>query len=337
MTAALLSPFPVLMAFTNHALDHMLLSVLDASITSNIVRLGSRTTDERIAEYNLHKLEQMAPKRNDRSLSHEWAKMKNVEEEMVNILESIQLPRISWQQLEAYLDIHYPMQAALLRSPPFWITVLMETIKADEEENGEWTVQGSSKNKTKEEKRRWFADTPYGFWKLCRDLDFIRPPLPVQKAQKNRKEKETSEEDDSVSKVEDELAVEVDPRVAFFNSLGFHGEIPVVPSSNRDIEQLLCDDVNIWSMSAAERDQVVAVWEEEVRRFAYKSNLSEFEEQRARYRDACKRFNNVQDQVSSAALSLAISFKFAALSGPTETHERHGSYRVYNNGFVNFS
>jgi hypothetical protein len=33
---------PVVIAFTNLALDHLLTSILDAKITTNIVRLGSR-------------------------------------------------------------------------------------------------------------------------------------------------------------------------------------------------------------------------------------------------------------------------------------------------------
>ena len=52
---------PVLMiAFTNHALDHMLRSVLDARITQKIVRLGSRSADERIAEFSIEHVESVA-------------------------------------------------------------------------------------------------------------------------------------------------------------------------------------------------------------------------------------------------------------------------------------
>ncbi len=67
----------VLIAYTNHALDHMLLSVLDDHITDRLVRLGSRTTDDRIAEFNLIKLEQMAGATDlDRSIRREYAVMK---------------------------------------------------------------------------------------------------------------------------------------------------------------------------------------------------------------------------------------------------------------------
>ncbi|KAJ7346800.1 hypothetical protein DFH08DRAFT_869366 [Mycena albidolilacea] len=37
----------LMIAFTNHALDHMLTSVLDAGITNKVVRLGSRSADEK--------------------------------------------------------------------------------------------------------------------------------------------------------------------------------------------------------------------------------------------------------------------------------------------------
>ena len=44
----------LLIAFTNQALDHMLCSVLDAGIMTDIVRLGSRTSaDEPIVQYSI--------------------------------------------------------------------------------------------------------------------------------------------------------------------------------------------------------------------------------------------------------------------------------------------
>lgn len=43
----------LLLAFTNHALDHILRAIHDAGVTTNIVRLGSRSKDEVVSEYNL--------------------------------------------------------------------------------------------------------------------------------------------------------------------------------------------------------------------------------------------------------------------------------------------
>ncbi len=46
-----------MIAFMNHTLDHMLLSLLDTGIMKNIVRLGIGTSDERIDKYTLEQLE----------------------------------------------------------------------------------------------------------------------------------------------------------------------------------------------------------------------------------------------------------------------------------------
>jgi superfamily I DNA and/or RNA helicase len=43
----------LLLAFTNHALDHILRSIHDGEVTRDIVRLGSRSKDEVISEYSL--------------------------------------------------------------------------------------------------------------------------------------------------------------------------------------------------------------------------------------------------------------------------------------------
>jgi hypothetical protein len=43
----------LLLAFTNHALDHILHAVHDAGITENIARLGSRSKDEVVSQYTL--------------------------------------------------------------------------------------------------------------------------------------------------------------------------------------------------------------------------------------------------------------------------------------------
>jgi len=47
-----------MIAFTNHALDHLLGNILDAGITEKIARLGSRhSAHERIVPFSLEYLE----------------------------------------------------------------------------------------------------------------------------------------------------------------------------------------------------------------------------------------------------------------------------------------
>jgi hypothetical protein len=69
----------LLIAFTNHALDHILSSILDADITKRIVRLGRRANDERVAEYSMDKLEMVQNQsRLDRTLSSQRRGLKEV-------------------------------------------------------------------------------------------------------------------------------------------------------------------------------------------------------------------------------------------------------------------
>lgn len=51
-----------MIAFTNHALDHLLSAVLDAKITNKIARLGSRSIDSRVSKYSIEELEKIVPK-----------------------------------------------------------------------------------------------------------------------------------------------------------------------------------------------------------------------------------------------------------------------------------
>ena len=91
----------VLIAFTNHALDHMLNSILDAKITKKFVRLGSRSTDERIAEYSLKNLERTFTDASmSRQIGREFAIRKKLEEKMRHVMEDIQIPEPSEEQIK---------------------------------------------------------------------------------------------------------------------------------------------------------------------------------------------------------------------------------------------
>lgn len=78
----------ILIAFTNHALDRMLSSILDAKITSNIVRLGGYSADERISSFSLHTLEAIMTESDlDKFIHREYREMKLVEEEVGELME----------------------------------------------------------------------------------------------------------------------------------------------------------------------------------------------------------------------------------------------------------
>lgn len=266
----------VLMAFTNHALDHMLTSVLDANITKKVVRLGSRTTDPRIEAYSLYKLEQVSGRGElDRPLRREYAAMKRLEEDMTRITNRIQLPTLTWKDAENYLDFHYPHHADSLRGPPFWIAELFRRNEEDEIENGEWTQVPQKGKKVNQDAE---IAGVYGHWKNGRDIEFILPRPPQKKAA-------------------DEEGTNTDPRAVFFNELGYGGRIPPVPSGSRSLQQLTGVE-NVWSTSLLERQRLAESWEADMRKIAYDSLLAEFDQLRERYKDACKAFEEIQDEVS---------------------------------------
>ena len=251
----------------------MLTSILDAGITTRIVRLGSRATDERIAQYSLNKLEQLAGNGElTRPRRRQYAILKGIEEHMTSIMNKIQLPQLSSEYAEKYLDFHYPQQAYSLREPPFWIAELFRKATEDENENGEW-VEVSRTNKAAQDTE---IKGIYRFWKSGRDIEFIQPP-PASSNTKGKKK--------------------VDPRNAFFEELGFPGMIPQVPSGRRPLQRLFASD-SVWSMSLSERSCLSEKWEDAMREMAYHSNLDEFDHLKRQYKDACQEYEDVQDEVS---------------------------------------
>ena len=161
----------------------MLTSILDAKITTNIVRLGARATDERIAQYSLNKLEQLAGHGElDRPRRRQYAILKGVEEHMTSIMNKIQLPQLTSEYAQTYLDFHYPRHADSLREPPFWIAELFQKAAEDEMENGEWTEVSRSKKPAQDTEIKGI----YGFWKSGRDIEFIQPP-PASSETKGKK------------------------------------------------------------------------------------------------------------------------------------------------------
>lgn len=254
----------------------MLRSVLDEQITTKVVRLGSRSSDEVVAEYNLAKLERLAEHSSSTlSTRREYAIMKEAEERLERVTFSIQLPQVSSQMVNEFLDIHYIEHADALETPPRWISEFMKRFRQDEEANGEWstTERGGRKRQTDPE----LMNGSYGFWSMARDLEFLEPPS-------------RGTDNDNP-----------DPRPDFFASLGYQG-MPSVPTSSRNIDSLLFGDIPLWSMSRFERRSLADHWEEEIRQHAYASNMDEFEEVKRRYLEACQNFNDVKDQVSAFIL-----------------------------------
>lgn len=266
----------------------MLTEILESNITTSLVRLGSRSSDPRIAEYTLDKLEKLSDKSNlDRSIGRQFGIMKDLETQMTEVMTSIQLPLVSWESVDSYLNIHYPEHLQGFEAPPFWIQSLFERMRMDAEQNGEWK-EVDRKGKQRGDDSQ-LVGTLYEFWKVGRDIDFITPVvIPATPGKKAAKRNKASQAAPKVGLLPDMLE--------FFENLGFGSATPPIPMDSRPTHTLRRVS-NIWSMSLQERQRLAREWEQEIRAMAYQTHLSEYNRVREEYKAACKDYNDIKDEV----------------------------------------
>ncbi|KXN89054.1 NFX1-type zinc finger-containing protein 1 [Leucoagaricus sp. SymC.cos] len=289
----------VLIAFTNHALDHMVTSVLDANITENIVRLGTRSSDERVSGYTLDKLEKLATApAMDRSIRRQYGIMKTLEAQVTKTMTSIRLPLLSWEKIEEFLDIHYPEHADMFRIPPYWVAELADLKRREEETLGEFQeVKRRKRGKDEQSVDSSISKTIYGFWRQGFDLQFIQQMPPVPSDQQKGKQRADTDSDPQVP-----TSLLMDP-VAFFTSLGFEeGQVPPVPSNDRQVTELLYY-ANVWSMSDRERSRLADEWEWAIRNMAYVSQLDQYTRLKKEYKDACQEYDDMRNEIRRRILS----------------------------------
>ncbi|KAL4078405.1 hypothetical protein V8B97DRAFT_1937181 [Scleroderma yunnanense] len=160
---------PILMiAFTNHALDHMLSSVLDAGITTNIVRLGSRSSDERISQYSIETRERVTGhSRLDRAMHQRHRELKDMQERIKKLMDNILKADLESDSSEVmkYLMLYHPEHNECLCSPPQWITVSKDL--SEDSSEGQWQVQGRKGRVINQD------TSLYAYWKTSGDLQFL--------------------------------------------------------------------------------------------------------------------------------------------------------------------
>ncbi|PFH53777.1 hypothetical protein AMATHDRAFT_73192 [Amanita thiersii Skay4041] len=164
---------PILMiAFTNHALDHLLSSVLDAKITKKIVRLGTRSADERISEYSIENLDIASEQsRLKRSFQSDHRELKSVQTEIRDLMSKITKTELGFDDITSYMELHYPEHHDRLLNPPLWIQTLIELKRARGDDNEKWqTVRNGRNVPTLVD-----DDSSYAWWYHGRDLDFLQP------------------------------------------------------------------------------------------------------------------------------------------------------------------
>lgn len=159
---------PILMiSFTNHALDHMLGSVLDAKITRSVVRLGARCTDERVAPYSIEELNKVSNRsRLSQHLRETFQRLKDIETEMKGLLEEFVGSKLQPDSLNMHLEFQYEEHWDSLHNPPPWIETLFSLHASSDDEKWHTVNQNG---KTEE-----IDSSKYGFWLRGVDIAFLQ-------------------------------------------------------------------------------------------------------------------------------------------------------------------
>ncbi|CAE6502582.1 unnamed protein product [Rhizoctonia solani] len=292
----------LLVAFTNHALDHMLKGVLDAKITNNIIRLGSKhAADERIMEFSLENAEklQSQAEQKDRMIGAAYKEMKTSQNDMKELMKKLALRDVSQDHFEKYLLVDYPLHyEELFTSPPEWIYSL--ALQAAEDEAGWTTVGGNPQD-----------FSMLRFWLTARDLEFLRPP-PAPKASKGKGKKKSkgkaanhnpyevlSEQAEVVDQTGDfeEDDIVVKHREFVIQFLYQHGieATPSIPETDRPVEELISNP-RVWEMSLKEREALYNTWYMVTSDSIRESQVEEFERLQRIHAVALKKYQEIQDQ-----------------------------------------
>ena len=281
----------------------MLNSILDAEITNKFVRLGSRSSDERIAQYSLRNLERtFADASMSRQIGRELASKRGIEGQMLQVMKDIQIPEPTSDQIKEYLRCDWGEHLLNLYEPPFWIAEYAAKEWESEGEEGEWKLTGK-KGKGKEQSHL-MARTYYGLWKRGLDLAFIQPPQPHVAEiplSKRQKKKGTLPDHVVVPPTPEEQEKYQERMFEFFSNLGYGDAIPPIPAGNRPFVHLQ-ESSAVWSMSLEERQRLAEHWEEEMRRLAYHNHLEEYQRLREQYEEACEQFEAVTDEVKVSSI-----------------------------------
>ncbi|PVF97899.1 P-loop containing nucleoside triphosphate hydrolase protein [Serendipita vermifera] len=303
----------LLIAFTNHALDHLLRSVLKAGITSKIVRLGSRSSDEQISQYSIENLERNSPTNtvSRTSLNKAFKTMKNNEEQLMRILKELQGEHVSEEDREAYMEIHQPEHQDELCHPPLWIQLLKEREQGWTRANRGGSGPGPG------------PSSLYAYWASGEDIRWIEARrnqreewvngvmnrfsgLQLEEIQEDDQdddsqpdsnlsdaERSTTESDSS----EDE---ETNAFKQFMRLSGLH-QLPDIPSSDRPLIDLLADPL-VWSMSMVERERLAKSWMDSTRRYFFQRKRQSFSDLKEKYELAKQEYDDCYAQARKQIL-----------------------------------
>jgi hypothetical protein len=288
----------LLIAFTNHALDHILLDVLKGGIAKKVIRLGSRGNEE-LGEYTLEAiLTARGRSKMDKAASSEFRLMKETEKEMVTLMDTITHVGISEPDMDLHLEYTYPNHHEEIVEPPFWI---------QERFNEETTWSRGPRTLLK-------------FWVQGADLVFITPPsaanqtniggahgkwtletLPNRYQILQRQPPQIPDGDHSAEiPSEDTIESWEDKVTSFFRGLNLPG-VPSLPDTNRPLN-VLREDSNVWGMAILEREVLFAFWVQEVRESEHANQEAEFARLKDRHSGAKERWEAINDAVRGSSV-----------------------------------
>jgi hypothetical protein len=159
----------------------MLKGVLDADITKNIIRLGSRAAvDERLASFSLDEAEKISTKsRLDRNINAAYREMRGAEAEMSGLMEKITTRQIPQEHMEDCILSEYPFHyEELFYNIPSWISTLINNATEGEEE---WETVGKAKQDL----------SVINYWATGRDLQFLEPPKESRPQEKGKQKQKS--------------------------------------------------------------------------------------------------------------------------------------------------
>jgi hypothetical protein len=290
----------LLIAFTNHALDHLLRSVLDAGITNKIVRLGSRSSDERIAQFSLEHLERISTgsTTNRISINRAYAARKSTEAELNKVLQELQGGPVSGNDRKEYVELYHPGHREELLDPPVWVQQLRQM-------DAGWTKANTREAQNKR--------SEYDFWITCQDIRWLQAQLAPRETRQETSvnqfaplaiedagDDEMDDEDALSSDGAESLELESDEdrlRNEFLRQAGLV-ELPAVPSSNRPLDELL-EDTMVWHMSSQERNRLDRSWTEATRQHFLERKKDSFGYLKTKFEDAQIAYEECQSQVRS--------------------------------------
>lgn len=235
----------------------------------------------------------------ERSAGKQFAKMKDVQQKMSNLMFRIGSTIPAEEDLRTYLRRYCRQQHDSLYKPPLWIQWLLNDSK-----DWQTVLKRGSRTRTEVE-----------IWRTGEDIAFITPPpdstqgpnqfqnpakkttrgydlLPKEAAEDSATEDEDEGEDDDE---EPEPPSWPEQMADFFAQFDMSG-IPEIPTSNRPLDQLL-NNPDLWSLSIEERGDLYSHWADQVREHVRDPQKAEFNGLKQRHAEARSVWSDIMDQV----------------------------------------